>query len=279
MNKLEKLLFAFTVIILLIGFAFTDLQISQALYNPESSFGHFFETFGELPGALIAVFCMAALITTRNKEKKLENFLSIVGFCILLFLFSFMAAYLPINYLGKGLLPLAPVIAVIYAAAALLLAAKLSKDQKDKIRRAAVIGVLLFVSAILIINLIKMGWGRLRFRSMVEPFDHFSRWYLPQGFTSDNEYMSFPSGHSANSAVIIWITLIPSFIPKLKGSSVLLKIVAFAWILMVMVSRIIVGAHFASDVTLGASISILLFLLLCSWQEKSANKKILVEQI
>ena len=29
--------------------------------------------------------------------------------------------------------------------------------------------------------------------------------------TSNNEFMSFPSGHSANAAMLIWLTLVPSF--------------------------------------------------------------------
>ena len=36
----------------------------------------------------------------------------------------------------------------------------------------------------------------------------------------------------------------------------------FAWIILVMLSRIVVGAHFASDVTMGVVISFSVFLFL-----------------
>lgn len=113
---------------------------------------------------------------------------------------------------------------------------------------------------------------RLRFRSMTEPFNEFSLWFLPQGFTTNNEYMSFPSGHSVNSAVILWITLIPTSISKLKGKELYFKVVSFIWIIMIMISRVIMGAHFASDVTVGASISIVAFYLISKWVKTSKSK-------
>ncbi len=272
MTKKKKIYFFSGLGILLVIFAFTDLQISKALFNPDSMYGHFFEAFGELPGALIAVFSLSSLIVTGKYNVKWKTILFNILFGVLLIMFSFMAAMMPMNYLGGVSMPVAGVIAALYAIAGLFIAKKLSKEEGKNLRQAAITGILTFVAAIVIINLIKMCWGRLRFRSMIEPFNEFSLWFLPQGFTTNNEYMSFPSGHSANSAVILWITLIPTFVSKLKGKEVYFKVVSFLWIAMVMISRVIMGAHFASDVTVGATISILAFYIISKWVKISKSK-------
>lgn len=272
MNKKQKICFFSLIAILLVIFAFMDLHISKAVYNPESSFGHFFEAFGELPGAIIAVFSLSSLIVTGKYNGKWKTILLNLIYGVLLMIFSFMAAIMPMNYLGGITLPLAGYIAAIYALAALCLAKKYSKEHGVNLRQAAIIGILTFVAAIFVINIIKMWWGRMRFRSMTEPFKEFTLWFIPQSFTTNNEYMSFPSGHSANSAVILWITLIPTFVNKFKGKEKYFQILAGLWIIMVMISRVIMGAHFASDVTVGASISIVSFYLISKRVKKSKVK-------
>lgn len=271
MKKNEKLWFLGIVAVLLVIFTFTDLQISKAVYNPQSGYGHFFEAFGELPGALIAVFSLAALITTGKYNAKWKAILFNIIFGVLLIMFSFMAAIMPMNYLGGIKAPVAGILAAVYAIAALWITKILSKEESKSLRQAAIIGILTFVAAIVVINIIKMFWGRLRFRSMEAPYNEFSLWLIPQGLTTNNEYMSFPSGHSANSAVIMWVTLLPTFVTSLREKEKHLKVIAGAWIAMVMISRVIMGAHFASDVTMGATISIVSFYLISKWVKKNTS--------
>lgn len=277
MRKKGKIYFFTALVILLTIFTFTDLKISMTVYNPESSFGHFFEAFGELPGALIGVFSLAALITTGKYNAKWKTILFNIILGVLLIMFSFMAAVMPMNYLGGIKMPVAGILAAVYAIAALWITKILSKEENKNLRQAAIIGILTFVAAILVINIVKMFWGRLRFRSMKAPYNEFSLWFIPQGLTTNNEYMSFPSGHSANSAVILWITLLPTFVAHLRGKEKYLKIIAGAWIGMVMVSRVIMGAHFPTDVTVGASISIICFYLISKWVKRIPSQAKLKE--
>ena len=52
--KNKKLWISVAVFLLLaVIFAFTDWQISQALYNPESGWAHFLEGYGQIPGSLL----------------------------------------------------------------------------------------------------------------------------------------------------------------------------------------------------------------------------------
>jgi membrane-associated phospholipid phosphatase len=249
--------------VLLIIFAFTDLQISNAVYNPTSKFGLLFEAIGEFPAAVIATFCTVGLMLTRNKDKSVKYILGTIGYIIILCLFSFMAAALPIKYFNGPKL-LIPILAVLYIAASYFIAKKYSITNRDELRNAAIVGVLIFVFVIISFNLIKLGWGRERYRHMVAEgsFAGFSRWFIPQGKAASNEFMSFPSGHSANAAIMIWITLIPTFVARLKDKKKWFVGFAALWTIVVPISRVIVGAHFASDVTMGVAITLTIFTLL-----------------
>ncbi|MGN1377919.1 MAG: phosphatase PAP2 family protein, partial [Dorea sp.] len=72
-------------------------------------------------------------------------------------------------------------------------------------------------------------------------------------------YASFPSGHAMNSAAVILLILFPEFIPGLQGKDNILRTIAYGWMIMVGYSRVMMGAHFASDVTVGILLSLLLF--------------------
>ncbi|WP_042276347.1 phosphatase PAP2 family protein [[Clostridium] dakarense] len=266
---------------LLVIFAFKDLDISNAVYNPTSKFGLIFEAIGEFPAAVIATFCIVSLMLTRNKEKSLKYNLGTVAYIALLLLSSSMAAFLPIKYF-HGPKILIPILMAIYIGVSYIIAKKYSVTNKEELRRAAIIGVLTFVFVVIAFNSIKLLWGRERYRHMIEvgSFEGFSIWFIPQGLASGNEFMSFPSGHSANAAIMIWITLIPTFITSLRDKKNWFIGFAALWVILVPVSRIIVGAHFASDVTMGVTITLVIFTLLKNkyiknWENENEEKIIL----
>lgn len=243
-------------------FTFLDLPLSKALFNLGSPFGNLFAGLAELPCTLIGTFSCAALAVTRPRENKALAALNLVGFGVLMALFALMAGVMPTGYLP---LPKAFMLTgLVYAAAAILLAVKVSKKQRAALRRAAAVGLLLVLAAVVVINIVKVFWGRPRMRSMADPDSQFTLWFIPQGFTADDECKSFPSGHSANAACILWITLLPTFLPRLKSPKafIALNCIAWGWMALSMVSRIIMGAHFATDVTMGAGITVCCFYLL-----------------
>ncbi|MTK11828.1 MAG: phosphatase PAP2 family protein, partial [Clostridiaceae bacterium] len=145
-----------------------------------------------------------------------------------------------------------------------IIAKKYSITNRNELRNAAIVGVLTFVFVLITINSIKYVWGRERYRHMIAEgsFNRFSMWFIPHGPASGDDFMSFPSGHSANSAVMIWITLIPTFADSMKNKKNWLLLFAVVWMIMVTTSRVIIGAHFASDVTMGATISLIIFTVL-----------------
>ncbi|MGG7078213.1 phosphatase PAP2 family protein [Clostridium sardiniense] len=260
--------------VLLIIFAFTDLNISHAIYNPTSKFGLVFEAIGEFPAAVIATFCTVGLMLTRNKEKSAKYILGTIGYVVLLFFFSYMAATLPVKYF-EGPEILIPILAIIYIGGSYAIAKKYSVSNKQELRNAAIVGVLTFVFVIIVFNSIKFAWGRERYRHMIATgtFDGFSMWLIPQGLASGNEFMSFPSGHSANAAIMVWITLIPTFVTSLKDKKNWFIGFTAIWTVLVPISRVIVGAHFASDVTMGVTITLVIFTLLKNKYVKDSNVK------
>lgn len=272
MGKLQRVGFGI-ITLLLIVFAFTDLQISNAIYNANSAYGLIFEAIGEFPAGIIATFCTVSLIMTREKKKSIKYNLGTIGYGFMLVLFSLMATMLPIKYLN-GPTFLIPILSVLYVIASYAIAKKFSATNKVELRQAAIVGVLTFFCVVITFNLIKMGWGRERYRHMIAEgsFEGFSHWFVRQGFTTDNEFMSFPSGHSANGAIMIWLTLIPTFIPRLKNKQTLINTCVIVWIVLVAASRVVVGAHFASDVTMGATITLIIFSLL---KKKYVNSSII----
>ena len=141
----------------------------------------------------------------------------------------------------------------------------------------ALVGAMLFFTTLISFTVIKMLWGRMRFREMLPPYEGFSKWFIPQKPTTDDRFMSFPSGHTAQGSSMLMLTLLPVVFPKLEGKKWLFKGIAFLWIFLVALSRIIVGAHFASDVTMGFTLAFFLFIFWCDIflgnnQEKSSQK-------
>jgi len=260
MTKKETLIvlgLALGLLILAIPF---DLTFSSMIYDQSNLFGRTFEAIGEFPAMAVAMFSSAALIFTRNKQKALSNIGSLVLGGLFLGLSALMGGVLPFNYLELSLIP-GFVLAVVYVVIAVLLVKRIPVKQYPALRKAAWVGLMTFIVSMIAVNLIKMGWGRMRFRAMESSTDGFSPWYLPQGFNSNEEFKSFPSGHVANATLILFITLIPGFLPSWQKHAVKLKVLAYVWIILVALSRIVMGAHFISDVTMGFTITLLVFLL------------------
>lgn len=263
MERLKS--FVLIGIVLLLGVCtFYDLQISLKLFNDSSSYGKFFETFGEVPMTYIGCFSAAALFVTMKKTTSWFFYLAKIGFAVLELLFASFSAMMIGSHLSLSSWFLV-IVAVGTGGACYLLARAVPAKHHYSLRQAAKVGLILAVSAILVITMLKMLWGRMRFRAMTDPITQFTSWYLPQSMTTTNNFMSFPSGHAANATVMIWISLLPTFVSPLVGKKNWLELIAFLWIILVMVSRIIMGAHFATDVIVGMLISLTLFFLLKKW--------------
>ncbi len=268
MRKQEKISVAIIGILLLSIFTFTDLQISQTLFT-KNIYGRIFEVVGELPFAFLAVFSLALLFRFRSRKNMLVNLLT--GFLSIVFaaLFALMGGFMSWNYLHENVegAPqfLAIIFTVIILMGAFLLTRFVPQEKGRQAVTAAIIGVIYFIAVIVVMNVLKGAWGRMRIREMTDPLTEFTRWYvINQRGGFNNIYASFPSGHSMNAAGTILLGLFPYFIKGLEGKEKLMKTVAYSWMVLCGASRVVMGAHFASDVTAGILLSLFLFEVICT---------------
>jgi membrane-associated phospholipid phosphatase len=275
MKKTTKILVGVAAI-LFVGVFLTifDLQISLALFNEASGFGHFFEVAGEIPAFLIGAFCLGGLITTRDRSHKVKNITAILGYGVMLLLICAMGVLATFNYMDIEMAAWMVLPILVVAGLAWFTASRVPKIHSAEFRRAAAIGIIVMVAEILVVNLIKTGWARLRMRDMIDPLAQFTPWFLPQKGINGEATRSFPSGHSANAAMLVWLTLLPAFLPKCKGKEAWLIGTAAIWTVWVMISRVVMGAHFATDTLAGVGITLGLFYLVTSFFTRHKKESI-----
>lgn len=266
MGKQEKKIVFLTGAVLLLIFTFTDLQISMAV-AVKPAVARVLEILGEIPFTLLAAFGAALLVRFRNRQALLKNAAALLGGGALFLLFSAMGGFMTWNYLRRNLGDVPEVTAAIIGAAigvaAIFITLQVPVENRQKALRYAAAALLYFVLVIIVMNFLKTTWGRMRFREMTDPLHEFTRWYQICGRGKfDDAFASFPSGHSMNSAGVILLILLPDLIPALEGKEKALRIFAYIWCATVGFSRVLMGAHFASDVTVGVMLSLLLFELL-----------------
>lgn len=263
MNKKEKILVFSIGFLLLAVFTFTDLQISMACYS-KNVIARVLEVTGEVPFMFLALFGSVLIFKFRSRKNLAVNIIvSAVSVLLTVFL-AFMGGFMTWNYLRENIGDIsvltAALIGFVLFAGAILLAANIPEEYAHKAMTFAITAIVYMLLVLIVMNVLKACWGRMRMREMTEPLEQFTRWYVITnrgGF--DNTYASFPSGHAMNSAAVILLTLLPSFVPALKGREKLLKIISYTWLTLVGASRVVMGAHFSSDVVIGIMLSLVLF--------------------
>ncbi len=244
-------------------FAFSDLQISNAIVNPNAGWAVFLERYGELPGLVIiilGIFLFSQKLSYNSKLKLIfvRAFL-VLGETVTLTYFIFVVLQ---NVTGnqsfffsfdKFIAALSLVVSIL-----LVFPVKIWKLQISDLTHSfskIVVGMAFF-GYFICIQLVKIFWGRIRFRDLDSVHSNFTNWYIPNGITG---HESFPSGHAA----MVWM-LLPLIILLPKKNKIAKNFtvgVITAWGIAVPLSRLVIGAHYASDVLFGSFIMIISFLV------------------
>lgn len=269
-KKSEKILVLALVVVAMIIFSFVDLSLSMAVYNPQSIFGIIFEAFGEWPAFLAGIFGGAMLLLFPVGKKTVSQVFSRIGGVLLLLMASTTASMFALKAFNVLKTPLFIILSILLIVLGILVAKMIPEKLRHNARQVAMMGAVLFLTTMIVFNTVKFSWGRMRFRDMTDPLMQFTPWYIPQGATTSNTYMSFPSGHAAWSSVILILTVLPGIFPNLKDKSKLFNVISYGFIILVAFSRIVMGAHFGSDVTIGFFITWVLFQL---WQKVFLSPK------
>ncbi|MDR2842424.1 MAG: phosphatase PAP2 family protein [Spirochaetaceae bacterium] len=266
MKKLIVAISITAVCFLALG-TFFDLQIDTFLYNPESIFGKIFAALGMAPQLLVSFFAPAmafAVIFVKRSELKPLGAIIVVILVLLLMatqiknIVSDIGEMLHLNFCFA-----AGIFAALFVCA-FFAALPFAKNKPNEVFSTAVIGVFSFYIGIFILQLLKTEWGRQRFFTMESErrSELFTSWYLPQGYPAAlnaDHFKSFPSGHSFSSMFAVWFSLFPCFLCAEKNAKKYTKIIfalALIFGLTTMSSRLVLGRHFLSDVTMGASLSL-----------------------
>lgn len=248
----------------------SDLWISINLYNPNSGWAIFLEKYGEIPGLLVALIGIHIYIVTLKASSNIKTilfngFLLTTGSLITLYIFWLISLALSnstdLFNNNRSYFFLSAIILNILIS---LLFRRRYKFSKKSILFSRISFKMFFYGNILFVSLVKIFWGRIRFRDLTGYYSDFTPWYLPQGITGSQ---SFPSGHAAMGFMLI--VLFVFFADKPFYKRFIIKGLIISWALTVCTSRVIIGAHFTSDVLFGAFAMIIAYLFLINNTNKT----------
>ena len=246
--------------ILAILFAFTDLGISQKFFHPETKWALFLENYGQIPGTLVGLLGMNVLLRLQN-GKSWKSVLAIIGLVLFILLSGFIVGgELQGQQSGQEASPILSAIIGLVLAVGMQVWFRLTPEAKmQKFKTPALVVVfLILLSGFVTTWTLKFLWGRWTYRDIVDAGNLalFTPWYLPQGINGHN---SFPSGHTNFALTVLPLLLL---IPQKSKWIYPAWVLVLIWSTVNALSRIVVGAHFASDVLFGAGQTILWFWLL-----------------
>lgn len=261
-----------TLALIAVG-SFVDFPLSFALYDASNPFATFFAAYGAIPAPLGCVAAGTLFVCGHNRNNKILGTVQNIGGILLLFVGILLVCFLPALYMPASPLLLAGV-GLVLSAGTILVTCRLAKGaDRAMILRVALAILLAILCELLVVNFIKVCWGRPRMRLVVShPEAFFVPWWqlgnalkeplMAAGVAAD-EFKSFPSGHTANATTMLLLGLVPYLKPQLQKYQKALVAFGFAWAAIVALSRILLGAHYLTDTTVGFLVGFLSVYLIC----------------
>jgi membrane-associated phospholipid phosphatase len=202
-----------------------------------SNWGNFGADYGEVPGYGLIAIALATYIGGYIPDVKKQKILGGIGVIVGII-------YLIIGLLSSDVTDTA-LGATLTLSLLIYMVLTWNKDWKEYRKISGLISILAILNPLLFVQVIKLFWGRVRFRDLSPSYVEFTPWFIINGFTGN---YSFPSGHAAMG----WMFLPLLILVKGKKWSDPIKIITYilvlGWGIFVALSRVIVGAHYASDV-------------------------------
>ncbi len=244
-------------LLLAVIFGIYDLDISKQIVNQNSVWARFLENYGMIPGLFVilsGIYIYYSFIKTKSDVwsyiQKVVFFLVSSG--LIFYLFDILLGNIVTNNLIVFLIISFSISIIIFIVLHKVnqVQSAIAVSYAKVVVRMALFGYVIFIQGI------KYFWGRVRFRELDAAFSQFTPWYLPQGITGSD---SFPSGHAAMGWMLLaLLILLANKKHWVKYSAFVL---IFMWGVILALSRVVIGAHFASDVLFGSLFIIITFLL------------------
>lgn len=221
-----------------------DLAISQVLVQRDAAWALAGQRLGELPGVFAFALAAAAAYAKPIRvelpwwQRQLPWLLCSLGAALAVALCSYRLFNYRLSFPQAGVSLAVALLCTRWLRAPLGHGLELHPG----LDRAAAWTVRLGVWSWLLVASLKLTWGRVRFRDLQPLAGDFTPWYSPQGWTG---HSSFPSGHAALGWLLLTASLIwPPGTPRYRWTLAL----CLAWGSFVAASRVVIGAHYLSDV-------------------------------
>ncbi|SCZ77491.1 phosphatase PAP2 family protein [Pseudobutyrivibrio xylanivorans] len=249
-------------------FTFYDLPIAKEVYSIDSAYGRFFEIIGLITTPMAGIFfAISNFLTLRVARKRILSI--ILGWLALIVFVGF-------NLLSVGMLN-SRWLGVIFLCDLLFIRFSMlanryicSHAQVVELRKVMMVGLVATLVAVLGQTIIKYGFNRPRFITLTDPDTQFTYWFVHHPIAHDS---SFPSGHAAQSALSFMLVFLKKFLPKLRTPKwdIALWAVAIFITLSTMISRMLLGVHYATDVWAGCFLT-LFTISLTNWYVEKTYK-------
>lgn len=257
-----------------------DIDIAQAVYSPDSVFWRVITIAGMYPYMAVWVLYMGVIcrqVRSSDISKGKKTAWTVVCFYLGLStsVVCSWAMFAP-DTIG-GVFPAAINNPAAITAGAVFgvyplffLGLFTSKKEYDKrlLKRLIALCVLM-LAALCVMSAMKMFFSRPRYRLLIQeiPGVEFQPWYIPfagaNGFITGmdidwNDFRSFPSGHALQCMGLIFaLPPIAEIYDRLRNMKTLLFAAAAVFAVLVCVSRMVMGAHFLSDVSMGSLLGVI----------------------
>lgn len=252
----------------LIAATFLDLKIDIALNDPNDIFAIWLRNTGEIPGRMICPLAGAVLFYTCGKtyEKIISALISLGGS-------AYLGYYIGDYFFVENQLMFGIVFG-LGIGCIILITGKyihIPNAHKEILKKLAILGIVVMAIQLSLVEIIKILWGRVRFRDLVAAgsYDAFTPWYHING-TNGNK--SFPSGHTAGAGMSYLLMTLGYLSKRSEKRAGIYFFISLIYTSAVAYSRLVLGAHYLSDVAAGGMISFTLVLIAMAVYEK-INKK------
>lgn len=238
----------------LVAAVFADLKLDIWLNAPDNAFAVWFYNTGEIPCRLICPLAGAALFYCCRSK-----FARFVGACISFGGGAYFGYYFAEHFFVAENQLIFGVVYGIGFSLTLIFAGrfiKIPEQMKKPIAALAIAGIAVMAAQLLAVEGMKYLWGRVRFRDLLAAgsYDAFTPWYIINGINGNK---SFPSGHTGGAAMSFLAMLLPYVSQKAYKHRQLCFYLPFFYTCTVAVTRLIMGAHYLSDVAMGGAVGML----------------------
>ena len=266
-------LFAIALIAIIVG-SIKDIDISHKLVSITNPLGMFVETFGIILGySMVTIgsvtFFAGAFFREERWWKILGALVLTVGVSLAVFFLTeqlgrFHADEVYYGYRNSNKIAFI-IAAVSQVVVGIITFFIVDKAKSEACIRVGLIIVLAMATQVLLLYFLKKIGCRPRYRFLIDPelntagYEFVNWWQFGIGKRPSGEYFkSWPSGHTATAACVILIGYLPNVLRwRFRFDKYVLFIVGALYTIFVAFARILIGAHFLTDVAWGALIGTL----------------------